>query len=274
MKISSRLYICILFCIIIQTSLIKINVRYYSPYYSNYPYTYYSYYLNPNNPNNIYSSVRTSSSLSNYSPRTNGGYSVINTNTNTNAGSNTGSYFSNFQPVNTPTTYNTYTTYTSESSDNTATDATNTNTNTNEASNNNSSDSALNKYSLQIYKNNQFGEYIVDGKNMTLYITTKDHVGRGYALTDFEISCYDSCARDFPPLFVRNENLPLVRGLDSTKLGKVKRKDGYWQITYNNAPLYYYNGDSGESDILAHGLEAHGGKWYMINPSGKIVRTL
>ncbi len=80
---------------------------------------------------------------------------------------------------------------------------------------------------------------------------------------------------DFPPLIVQTEgvNFTAGTGLDSKKLGKIKRKDGYWQITYNNAPLYYYSGDSGESDILAHGLEAYGGKWYLISPKGKRVKT-
>jgi predicted lipoprotein with Yx(FWY)xxD motif len=248
MKISSNLVLIIFLSLILSTNLTRL--KYYTYYLSYYPrYTTYSYPYR-NNIRNNYNSY-TSSTI-----RTGNNYSGTSVNTNSNSGSSTTSSF---------TYYSNNNNQPSESDD--------------EDSSNVSSIASTPNYpqkTLQIYTNNQFGKYIVDSKKLTLYVTTKDQSGVGSSPSDFEITCYDTCANDFPPLLVQNENTLYTagEGLDQAKIGKVKRRDGTWQITFNNAPLYYYKWDDGESDILAHGLEAHGGKWYMVSPDGKKVPTL
>jgi predicted lipoprotein with Yx(FWY)xxD motif len=123
---------------------------------------------------------------------------------------------------------------------------------------------------LRTFYNDLLGDYIGDWNNMSLYMFQEDHIGTGFTLNDFDIKCYDDCAIAWPPLLLSDANsmFRAGSGLFSNLFGYKLRRDGTYQFTYNNIPLYYYIGDKNPGDILGHRLNANGGFWYLVNPSG------
>jgi predicted lipoprotein with Yx(FWY)xxD motif len=109
------------------------------------------------------------------------------------------------------------------------------------------------------------GRILVDAKGKTLYLFAKD---KGRTST-----CYGACATYWPP-FTTKGKPTAGRGVAASKLGTTKRKGGQMEVTYNGHPLYYYAGDAKRGDANGQGLDASGGKWWVLAPSGKkIVRT-
>lgn len=80
-------------------------------------------------------------------------------------------------------------------------------------------------------------------------------------------TCYGPCAEMWPPLLT--EGKPRARAIYHTKIGTTKRKDGTVQVTYAGHPLYTFTGDKATGDTNGNGLEAFGGKWFALHPSGE-----
>ena len=51
-------------------------------------------------------------------------------------------------------------------------------------------------------------------------------------------------------------------------LGRTKRKDGRWQVTYNHHPLYTFFQDTKEGQTNGEGLNFFGGEWDAVSPAG------
>jgi predicted lipoprotein with Yx(FWY)xxD motif len=110
-------------------------------------------------------------------------------------------------------------------------------------------------------KNDQFGEFLVDDKGMSLYLFTKD--------TPNVSNCYDECATNWPPLLTTGK--PMVGdGVDDSKLGTTERKDGTMQVTYNGWPLYYFAKDTKAGDTTGQEV---GDVWYLISPEGVEIES-
>lgn len=80
---------------------------------------------------------------------------------------------------------------------------------------------------------------------MTLYTFDKDSVNAS--------NCYDLCAEKWPPYTVGNQNH------NKAGWGKITRKDGSEQWTFNDRPLYTWVGDTQAGDTNGDGL---GGLWH------------
>ena len=112
---------------------------------------------------------------------------------------------------------------------------------------------------VRLSKNDLLGSFMVDGKNMSLYLFTKD--------TPNISNCYDRCSAAWPPLLTNGA--PLAGdGLDASKLGTIQRKDGSTQVTFNGTPLYYYLKDIKPGDTIGQGINQ---VWYMLAPNGARV---
>ena len=61
-------------------------------------------------------------------------------------------------------------------------------------------------------------------------------------------------------------------GLNTRMLGTIRRTDGKTQVSYNGYPLYRWAGDSKPGDITGEGITQSGGKWYLLNTAGNIVK--
>ena len=114
---------------------------------------------------------------------------------------------------------------------------------------------------VMLGKSDALGSFLVDDKNMTLYLFTKDSPNTS--------NCYDKCAIAWPPLLTTGAPVP-GEGLDAAKLGTTKRKDGAMQVTYNGWPLYYYVKDSKAGDTVGQDV---GQVWYVISPAGDQVAS-
>jgi predicted lipoprotein with Yx(FWY)xxD motif len=51
------------------------------------------------------------------------------------------------------------------------------------------------------------------------------------------------------------------------------RSDGKAQVTYNGHPLNTFSGDEKAGDTNGEGVNAFGGNWYVVDPSGKQIVT-
>jgi predicted lipoprotein with Yx(FWY)xxD motif len=51
------------------------------------------------------------------------------------------------------------------------------------------------------------------------------------------------------------------------------RSDGKPQVTYNNHPLYRFQGDKKAGDTNGQGLTAFGGGWFALSPAGSQVSS-
>jgi predicted lipoprotein with Yx(FWY)xxD motif len=113
--------------------------------------------------------------------------------------------------------------------------------------------------SVAVGKSDALGSFLVDDKGMTLYLFTKD--------TPNTSNCYDKCATAWPPLLTTGSPVAGT-GIDASKLGTTKRKDGSIQVSYAGWPLYYYANDAKAGDTTGQNV---GSVWFVISPAGEQI---
>jgi predicted lipoprotein with Yx(FWY)xxD motif len=106
------------------------------------------------------------------------------------------------------------------------------------------------------------GIVLVDQHGKSLYMFARDRRGRS--------ACSGACAQEWPPLLTTSKP-KAASGVSAAKLDTVKRSDGKTQVTYARHPLYGYSGDQAAGDINGQGLDAFGGLWWLLRPSGAKV---
>jgi predicted lipoprotein with Yx(FWY)xxD motif len=106
------------------------------------------------------------------------------------------------------------------------------------------------------------GTILVDGNGRTLYLFEKDQPNQS--------ACSGACAAAWP--IDQSSAAPKAGGqVKASLLGSIKRSDGTTQVTYNQHPLYYYSGDSAAGQLNGQGLNAFGGGWDVLSPSGNKI---
>lgn len=120
----------------------------------------------------------------------------------------------------------------------------------------------MNVVLLQVYKHPEYGEILADGKNMILYMFTKD--GPNVS------NCAGACLESWPPLLAVEE-FSLGEGIDNRLLGEADLPDGSKIVTYNQMPLYYWVGDTQSGDTNGQGVNE---VWYVVSADGKVVKTM
>jgi predicted lipoprotein with Yx(FWY)xxD motif len=106
------------------------------------------------------------------------------------------------------------------------------------------------------------GMILVDGSGRTLYLFEKDQSDQS--------ACAGACAAAWP--VDQSSGTPKAgSGVKASMLGTIKRGDNTTQVTYNQHPLYYYQGDSGAGQQNGQGVDAFGAKWFVVNPAGGAV---
>jgi predicted lipoprotein with Yx(FWY)xxD motif len=105
------------------------------------------------------------------------------------------------------------------------------------------------------------GQILTGENGRTIYIFTQD--------TDETSTCYDSCARNWPP--VLSLGTPQAgNDVDDQLLGTTTRSDGTTQVTYNGMPVYYFAGDQAAGDTNGQGI---GNVWYVLSPAGERIEN-
>jgi predicted lipoprotein with Yx(FWY)xxD motif len=102
------------------------------------------------------------------------------------------------------------------------------------------------------------GTVLTTAAGLTLYWFAMD--------TATTSNCTGSCATYWPPL------LGTATAAAGTSLphgfGTIKRPGGQVQVTYDGHPLYTYTGDTTAGQVNGNGLNASGGLWWAITPTG------
>lgn len=110
----------------------------------------------------------------------------------------------------------------------------------------------------------KLGKILVDGRGRTLYLFAKDTNGKS--------ACSGACAAYWPPLIASGKPRAFA-GARASLLGTTRRTDGRLQVTYRHHPLYRYAGDSTKGQTTGQGLDASGGKWWVLSPAGNKIST-
>lgn len=117
-----------------------------------------------------------------------------------------------------------------------------------------------------VYEAEPYGQYLVDGDDMSLYLFKADSAQNAS-------TCYDACAQAWPPLLTDGEPQAGDPAVQADLLGTVERDDGTIQVTYNDWPLYYYAEDTAPGDAQGQDVMGFGAEWYLVSPSGMEVEA-
>jgi predicted lipoprotein with Yx(FWY)xxD motif len=93
------------------------------------------------------------------------------------------------------------------------------------------------------------GNYLVDGKGMTLYYFAKDTPGMS--------ACTGGCLEKWPPL--KADMAEPEAGLMAKDFGILNG-----QVTFRGYPLYYFAQDAKPGDAKGHKV---GGVWFAVDPA-------
>jgi len=106
------------------------------------------------------------------------------------------------------------------------------------------------------------GTVLVDGQGRTLYRFLKD--------TGRRSRCSGECAQNWPPQTTSGRPRAAGRAKASL-LSTVRRASGARQVDYAGHPLYRFALDSGPGKTTGQGIEAFGGRWYVVAASGRVI---
>jgi predicted lipoprotein with Yx(FWY)xxD motif len=108
----------------------------------------------------------------------------------------------------------------------------------------------------------ELGRIIVDSNGHTLYLYAPDKNGKS--------SCYGQCATFWPPLIKTSAKLA-GSGVNASLIKTTKRTNGKIQLVYDGHPLYRFAEDKSAGQVKGQGLNAAGGVWWVLAPSGKPI---
>ena len=107
---------------------------------------------------------------------------------------------------------------------------------------------------VTVAESDELGSFLVGPDGMTLYIFTRD--------TANTTNCTGSCLDVWPPLLLEDgQEVEAGDGLD-LEFGSIDTPSGT-QVTYNEAPLYYFASDTAEGDTSGNLV---GNVWFVARP--------
>jgi predicted lipoprotein with Yx(FWY)xxD motif len=111
----------------------------------------------------------------------------------------------------------------------------------------------------------KLGTVLVDGKGRTLYMFVPDKRRK--------VTCHKICAAVWPPVELPRDAKVAARGkVRASLLGSDRDSARERVVTYNRWPLYTYVGDTASGQARGQALDLNGGLWYVLAPSGKVIR--
>ncbi len=110
------------------------------------------------------------------------------------------------------------------------------------------------------------GTVLVDSRGLTLYVFAPDQ--------QKQVTCTGGCAAVWPPLKLKAGSTATAGGTaQASLLGSDPDPDGGSVVTYASWPLYTYVADTGPGQAKGQALDLNGGFWYVISPSGTLIKT-
>jgi len=111
----------------------------------------------------------------------------------------------------------------------------------------------------------KLGTVLVNSKGRTLYMFVPDKRKK--------VTCVRACAAIWPPVKLPKGAKPVASGqAKSSLLGSDRDPTGGRVVTYAHWPLYTYVVDTKAGAAKGQALNLNGGLWYVLTPSGKVVR--
>jgi predicted lipoprotein with Yx(FWY)xxD motif len=112
----------------------------------------------------------------------------------------------------------------------------------------------------------KLGTVLVNSKGLTLYMFVPDK--------DKSVTCVHACAAVWPPVFLPKGAKAAAAGqVKASMLGSDPDPTGGRVATYAGWPLYTYVADRAPGSVKGQALNLNGGLWYVLAPSGKVIRT-
>ena len=110
-----------------------------------------------------------------------------------------------------------------------------------------------------VAERSQFGNVLFDANGQVVYAFENDKPNRSNCTSD-------DCVKAWPPVLTKQAPTAGA-GVTGSKLGTFQRDDGSLQVTYYGRPLYFYEHEA-PGEIKCHGVDLHGGTWWVVTPSG------
>ena len=108
---------------------------------------------------------------------------------------------------------------------------------------------------IAVAETEEFGAILTGPNGLSLYTFTNDEAGVS--------ACVDGCAVAWPPLTVAaGEEVSVAVDIEGV-VGTIERTDGSLQVTYNDAPLYYWINDIAPGDTSGHEVRE---VWFLAQP--------
>jgi predicted lipoprotein with Yx(FWY)xxD motif len=112
----------------------------------------------------------------------------------------------------------------------------------------------------------KLGMVLVNAKGRTLYMFVPDKRKK--------VTCVGTCAKVWPPVKLPKGAKAVAAGkAKASLLGSDRDPAGGRVVTYNKWPLYTYVADTAPGQAKGQALNLNGGLWYVLSPSGKVIRT-
>jgi predicted lipoprotein with Yx(FWY)xxD motif len=108
------------------------------------------------------------------------------------------------------------------------------------------------------------GMYLTDGAGRALYLFEPD--------TKTTSNCNGACATNWPPV-ITNGKVTAGSAISASEITTITRSGGARQVTYNGHPLYYFVADKSAADTNGQGINAFGGLWWLLTPSGQAITS-
>jgi predicted lipoprotein with Yx(FWY)xxD motif len=111
----------------------------------------------------------------------------------------------------------------------------------------------------------KLGSVLVNSKGRTLYMFVPDKRKK--------VTCVGTCAAVWPPVKLAKGQKPAASGrAKASLLGSDPDPAGGRVVTYAGWPLYTYVADTAPGMAKGQALNLNGGLWYVLAPSGKVIR--
>ena len=111
----------------------------------------------------------------------------------------------------------------------------------------------------------KLGTVLVNSKGRTLYMFVPDKRKK--------VTCVRTCAKVWPPVKLPKGAKAVAAGkAKASLLGSDPNPAGGRVVTYNKWPLYTYVADTAPGQAKGQALNLNGGLWYVLSPSGKVIR--
>ena len=111
-----------------------------------------------------------------------------------------------------------------------------------------------------------YGTVLVNTAGHTLYVFAPDKAKK--------VTCVSACAQIWPPAKLPSGAKATGSGpVKSSLLGSDPDPSGGRVVTYNGWPLYTYVTDTAPGVAHGQALNSAGGLWYVISPSGKVIKS-